>query len=234
MRTIMLLNAKGGCGKSTLATNLAAHYANQQASVVLADMDPQGSSMEWLAARPQERAAIKGVAAWEDSTKIPRNADYVIFDAPAGTRGKDLTAMVRRVQTIVIPVLPSATDIRATARFVHDVLLLGRIERRQSRVAVVANRVRETGFVQNKMEQALGSIGVDYASTNTHIYRGLDRFLSRLKIPFITTLRDTPNYQLADEQGLGVCELDGRARYDVDQWQPLIKWLDSRRSMPVD
>lgn len=233
MRTIMLLNAKGGCGKSTLATNLASYYAMQGRSVVLADFDPQGSALEWLAARPDSRPPIKGIAAWKEPVRVPRGTDYLIIDVPARCRGSELTALVRRAQTVLVPVLPSPTDIRAAARFIHELLLVGRIERKESKVAVIANRVRENSFLQNRVEQALGAINVSYASVHTHIYRGLERFLTRLRIPFVATLRDTPNYQLADEQGLGVFELGSRADYDVAQWEPLLKWLDSRRSMPA-
>jgi chromosome partitioning protein len=233
MRTIMLLNAKGGCGKSTLATNLAAYYATQDKSVVLADFDQQGSALGWLAARPEERPAIAGVAAWKDTIRVPRSTDYMIIDVPAGCRGPQLTALVRRAQTIIVPVLPSATDIRAAARFIHDLLLLGKIERKQAKVAVIANRVRENTLMQDRMEQVLGSFSVNYATINTQIYRSLERFLTRLKIPFVTSLRDTPNYQIADEQGISVFELGSRASYDVGQWQPLLKWLDSRRSIPA-
>jgi chromosome partitioning protein len=233
MRTIMLLNAKGGCGKSTLATNLAAYYATEEKSVVLADFDPQGSALEWLAARPEERPPIKGVAPWKETVRIPRNIDFMILDVPAGTRGPQLTALVRRAQTIIVPVLPSPTDIRAAAHFIHALLVLGKIERKQSKVAVVANRVRENTFMQGRMEQAVGMFNANYGTINTQIYRGLERFLSRLKIPFVATLRDTANYQLADEQGIGIFELGSRAAYDVEQWQPLLQWLDSRRSIPV-
>ena len=233
MRTIMLLNAKGGCGKSTLATNLAAYYATQEKSVVLADFDPQGSALEWLAARPEERPPIRGVAAWKESVRVPRNTDFMILDVPAGTRGPQLTALVRRAQTIIIPVLPSPTDIRAAAHFIHALLLLGKIERKQSKVAVVANRVRENTFMQDRMEQTIGMFNSNYATINTQIYRSLERFLSRLRIPFVATLRDTANYKLADEQGIGIFELGSRAAYDVEQWDPLLKWLDSRRSIPV-
>lgn len=233
MRTIMLLNAKGGCGKSTLATNLAAYYATQEKSVVLADFDPQNSALEWLAARPEERPPIKGVAAWKETLRVPRSTDYMILDVPAGTRGPQLTALVRRAQTIIVPVLPSATDIRAAARFIHDLLLLGRIERKESKVAVVANRVRENSLMQDRMEQLIGTFNANYATINTQIYRSLERFLTRLKIPFLTRLRDTPNYQLADEQGISIFELGNHAAYDVEQWQPLLKWLDSRRSIPA-
>jgi chromosome partitioning protein len=233
MRTIMLLNAKGGCGKSTLATNLASYYATQEKSVVLADFDPQGSALEWLATRGEERAPIKGIAAWKETVRVPRSTDYMILDVPAGCRGAQLTALARRTQTILVPVLPSPTDIRAAARFIHELLLLGRIERKQSKVAVVANRVRENSAGQDKVEQLLGLMSINYATVNTRIYRNLERFLTRLKIPFVATLRDTPNYQLADEQGISVFELGDRAAYDVAQWEPLLKWLDSRRSIPV-
>lgn len=233
MRTIMLMNAKGGCGKTTLATNLASYYAIQGKSVVLADFDPQGSALEWLSVRTEERAPIKGVAAWKETVRVPRNTDYMIIDVPAGCRGAQLTALVRRAQTIVVPVLPSPTDIRAAARFIHELLLLGRIERRQSKVAVIANRVRENSATQDKVEQVLGLMSINYATVNTRIYRNLERFLTRLKIPFIATLRDTPNYQLADEQGISIFELGGRAGYDATQWEPLLKWLDSRRSVPA-
>lgn len=233
MRTIMLLNAKGGCGKSTLATNLAAYYATQEKSVVLADFDPQGSALGWLAVRPEARPPITGIAAWKETARAPHSTDYMIFDAPAGARGAELTAFVRRAQTVVVPVLPSPTDIRAARRFIHDLLVIGRVERKLSKVAVIANRVRENSLAQNAMEQALGALSVNYATVHTQIYRTLERFLRRLRIPFVATLRDTPNYQLADEQGLGIFELGGRAAYDVEQWQPLLKWLDSRRSIPA-
>lgn len=233
MRTIMLLNAKGGCGKSTLATNLAAYYAILGKSVVLADFDPQGSALEWLAARPEERPVIRGAAAWKETVRVPRSTDFMILDVPAGTRGPQLTALVRRAQTIIVPVLPSPTDIRAAAHFIHALLLLGKIERKQSKVAVVANRVRENTFMEDRMEQTIGMFNSNYATINTQIYRKLERFLSRLKIPFVATLRDSVNYQIADEQGMSIFELGSRAAYDLEQWDPLLKWLDSRRSIPV-
>ena len=233
MRTIMLLNAKGGSGKSTLATNLASYYAAQNASVVLADYDPQGSALEWLAARPQTRPPIKGIAGWKGPLRVSRNTDYVIFDVPAGCRGAELTALVRRAQTLVVPVLPSPTDIRAAAHFIRELLLVGKIVRHESRLALIANRVRENSLLQHKMEQTLGALQINYATVHTQIYHRLERFLSRLKIPFLTSLRDTPNYQLADEQGLGIFELGHRTAYDIEQWQPLLKWLDSKRSIPT-
>jgi chromosome partitioning protein len=234
MRKIMLLNAKGGCGKSTLATNLAAWYARLGKNVVIADLDPQGSAMEWLEARPKDAPAIRGIAAWREPLRVSSKTDYVIYDVPAGCRGSELTALVRRAQTILIPVLPSPTDMRAAAHFIHDLLLVGRVVRSETRLAVIANRVPENTAVQNVAERALGAVGVNYATVNTQIYHHLERFLQRLKIPFLTTLRENSYYLLADQKGLGIFELGTwHVSRDVEQWQPLLDWLDSRRSLPA-
>lgn len=229
MRTIMFLNAKGGCGKSTLATNLASHYARQGKSVALADFDPQGSSIEWLKARPDDAPKIHGVPAWDEGMRhVPRSADVVVIDVPAAVHGAALTALVRRAQSIVIPVLPSPTDIRAAARFIHHVLLMGRVERRETKLAVVANRVRENTALQKAAEGLFG-----HASVNTQVYQRLEKFLGHLKIPFLTTLRENPYYLVADEKGLGIFDLKpAHVARDLEQWQPLLKWLESRRSLP--
>lgn len=233
MRKIMLLNAKGGCGKSTLATNLASYYAAQGKSVVIADFDRQGSSMEWLEARPQDRPPIRGIAAWRDPLRVPRSTDYVIMDVPAGAHGAELTALVRRAQTVIIPVLPSPTDIRAAAHFIHEALLVGKIVRDETRLAVVANRVRENSSLQNTMESVLNSMNLSYSTLNTQIYHNLQRFLSRLRIPFIATLRESQNYLVSDARGLGIFDLNrSQVTRDVEQWEPLLKWLESKRSIP--
>jgi chromosome partitioning protein len=211
MRTIMLLNAKGGCGKSTLASNLASYYAAEGKSVALVDFDPQKSGLEWLAVRSENDWEILGIDGTDEAMHIPRNVDVAIYDVPAGISGKELTAMVKRAETIIIPVLPSPIDIRAASHFIRDLLLVGKVSRKQTKIAVVANRVRE----------------------NTLVYHKLEKFLSSLKIPFIATLRDTQNYIRAEERGLGIFELaPSSVEKDVEQWEPLLKWLRSKRSLP--
>lgn len=233
MRKIMVLNAKGGCGKSMLATNLASYYALQGKTVVLLDFDRQGSAMEWLEARPQDRPPIRGIAAWHDPIRMSRATEVVIIDVPAGVHGAELTGLVRRAHTLIIPVLPSPTDIRAAAHFVHELLLVGKIVRDQTRLAVVANRVRENTALQSTMENVLSSMKISYTTLNTQIYHNLERFLSRLKIPFVATLRESQNYLTADARGLGIFDLArSQAARDLEQWGPLLKWLESKRSVP--
>lgn len=233
MRSILILNSKGGCGKSTIATNLAAYYARERKSVVLADFDPQASSLQWLKARSPDRPRIEGMDGLEPGFRLPRTADYVILDAPAGVHGAELTALVRRAQTILIPVLPSATDIRATAKFVSSLLLVGKVARQQLKLATIANRVPETPATSRAAEILLNGIDFGYQSVPSQIYRPLERFLRRLKIPVVATFPDSPSYALSDARGLGICELgESRSSWDFVRWRPLIEWLDSPHSLP--
>lgn len=213
MRSIMVLNSKGGSGKSTVATNIASYYASAGNKVMLVDCDPQGSSLDWLAARPSGRKSIIGVDGSSGNFRVPRSVDYVVYDTPAAVHGKELTALMRRAQSIIIPVLPSPIDMRAATPFIHKVLESGRIARKESRIALIANRCRE----------------------NTNVYHQLDAYLRKVrKAPFISVLRETQNYNRASERGLGIFELAPYlVRRDVDQWDPIIRWLNSKRSQPA-
>lgn len=211
MRTIMVLNAKGGCGKSTLTTNLASHFAAKGQRVALADFDVQGSSLQWLAARPETHPAIHGIAGWESPLRVPRETDVLLFDTPAAVHGRHVTDLIRRTQSVIVPVLPSPVDIRAASRFIADLLTAGKVSRNEVKIAVVANRVRE----------------------NTRVYHSLHRFLRSLEIPFIAVLRDTQNYIRAAERGLGIFEMaPSLVERDIRQWRPLLRWLNSKRGMP--
>lgn len=211
MRTIMTLNPKGGCGKSTLATNIASFFASAGHGVALADFDTQRSSLEWLDARDDEYPAVAGVDGCNGALRVPRSCDTLVLDAPAATHGKDLTALIRKAETIVIPVLPSPMDMRACAHFIAELLTVGKVSRQQTKLAVVANRVRE----------------------NTLIYHSLEAFLRKLHIPFIATLRDSQNYIRAAERGLGIFELaPALVADDLEQWKSLLRWLKSKRSQP--
>ena len=205
----MVLNPKGGCGKSTIATNIASFYTTKNKSVVLADFDPQGSSMDWLDARPDKYPEIEGIAAWE-SFKTPRNKDILVMDVPAGVHGKELNALIRRAQSVIIPVLPSPIDMRAVAKFAHEIHRIGKVEKNQVKLAVVANRVKE----------------------NTLAFQMLQKFLKKLDIAFIGKIRDTQNYIRAAERGVGIFEMAPSSVYqDLEQWASITRWLNSKRSI---
>jgi len=208
----MVLNAKGGCGKSTLATNIASYFATEGAVVALADYDPQRSSLDWLERRPDNRAKITGVAAWEHGLrKVPRNADIVVSDAPARSHGVELTDLVKHAETIVIPVLPSTIDMQATTTFIKELKEVGKIQRKQAKIATVANRVRD----------------------NTLIWGDLDEYLTTARVPYIAALREAQNYVRAYTRGLGIFELPEYLAWpDWDEWEPLTAWLRTKRSQP--
>jgi len=211
MRKIMVLNAKGGSGKTTIATNIASHFAKTRKNVVIADYDPQQSSLDWLRKRSDKLPPITGLDAVNHPLRVPKETEVVIFDVPANIYGKDLTAMVRRAETILLPVLPSPIDIRAGAKYIHELLLVGRVARDQVRIGLIANRVKD----------------------NTWGFDKLQAFLESLDIPIIGTLRETQNYLRAQERGLGLFDMGhSLAGHDVNQWKPIIKWLNSKRSIP--
>ena len=212
MRHIMVMNAKGGCGKSTLATNIASYFADEGYAVALADYDPQRSSLDWLERRPDSRPQIAGVAAFDEGLKrAPRNADYLIIDAPARSHGAELTDLVRHAETIVVPVLPSTIDMQASDRFISELKSVGKVERKDAKIGVVANRVREY----------------------TLIFEELDDHLTSARIPYLASLREAQNYVRAYTRGLGIFELPEYLAWpDWEQWEPLTRWLRSVRSQP--
>lgn len=212
MQTILVLNSKGGCGKSTLATNLASFYSIGGTQTALMDYDPQGSSLQWLELREEVRPSIQGIDASRTRHGLTRTwqmavapgTERLILDAPAGVSGQMLQDMVKRTDVIVIPVAPSPIDIHATSEFVRDLLLIGKIRKYGIHVCVVANRVRR----------------------ETPHYQPLKRFLSSLDIPFVTSLTDTDNYILASESGVGIFEMEETGTVmEREEWLPLIKWL---------
>ena len=215
MQKILVLNSKGGCGKTTMATNLASYFVSQDMPTALLDFDPQGSSIRWLNLRPKSKPTIYGVhvASRKNNTgvtrsfqmRVPPETECMIIDAPAGVTGNELRDLIGYVDTIIIPVLPSSIDVHAVTRFIEELLLFGKVRQKGLNVAIVANRAKK----------------------NTLTYRSLERFLKSLKLPFVTTLRDTQNYVHAAERGIGIHEMwDKRTEADKAQWRPLMRWLE--------
>jgi chromosome partitioning protein len=213
MRTILVINSKGGCGKTTVTTNLASYYAVAGAKVAITDYDPQGSSLQWLKMRPPHLARIHGANGTAPKqhllrtlqTWIPATTEIELIDAPGAVKGLVLQDVVAKADSIVIPVAPSAIDVHATADFLKNLLLLGRVRQRNVRVAVVANRVR----------------------SSMPVYEPLERFLKSLNLPFLTRISDSDTYISAAEQGVGVFDMDAEATaVQRGEFLPVVRWLD--------
>ena len=214
MKTILVINSKGGSGKTTVATNLAAYFAGKNLTTAIMDYDPQGSSLHWLRSRNPNLPAIHGANAvrqkgnllrsWQMA--IPRDTERLIIDSPAGVDRLLLQEMVRKSDFIIIPVAPSLIDIHAVANFVKDLFLVGQIHGNKTKAAVVANRVNSSKFV----------------------YEPLEQFLNKLELPFLTRLSDSQNYILAADQGMGIFEMDDKKTIvERGEFQPILSWLES-------
>ncbi len=221
LHKIVVLNPKGGCGKTTLATNIAAYYAMRGPAPTLVDCDPQGFSMRWLDKRPGNRAQIHGIAAFQETmqdtgtvyVQTRPETKNLIIDLPAALSPDELLDVTYDAGSILIPVLPSEIDVHCASRFVAELLLVAQIDRRDCQLAVVANRTRQ----------------------NTRSYQVLMRFLTSLHIPIIAVLRDSQNFVHAAANGIGIHELPAhKTKKDIAQMDLIISWLDQWRMRRLD
>ncbi len=207
---IVILNPKGGCGKTTLATNLASYFALRGPPPTLIDTDPIGYTTRWLERRPPDRAEINGITIDELaprgthglSFRKPREAGATIIDTPAALEQREISELTHDADCILIPVLPSAFDVHATTTFIARLLQLTDFERP---VAVIANRTRQ----------------------NTRSLAMLLEVLRSFETPTIAILRDSQNYVHAADRGLGIYELPyHKVKQDIEAMEPIVNWLD--------
>jgi chromosome partitioning protein len=220
MQKIVLLNPKGGSGKTTIAINLASYFAVSGLRPTLMDLDAQGSSTRWLSKRAKGQAPIHGIAGFERNsrvtrsfaTRLPLDTERLIIDTPAALEAQRLPEITRNATAVLVPILPSDIDIHAATKCISDLLLIAKIRRDEQRIAVIANRVKK----------------------NTVIYKSLMKFLETLNIPVIATLRDSQIYIKAAESGVGIYEMKPYVvREDLDQWRSLVGWLGQRKGLEI-
>ena len=216
VRTVMLLNPKGGSGKTTIATNLAAFYARERYQTALFDHDAQGSSTQWLRVRSDDAPPIHGVAAYRNpigvtrtwQLRVPHSAERLLVDTPAGLKQPHLASLVRTADTIIIPVLPSPIDVAAVADFTSDLHRVRPACKHAVRIGVVINRIPAKGSGVERMERALRDLGLNV----------------------VARLRDSRLYPRASALGESIFDLVGRRVYcGVGDWDPLLRWLEPER-----
>ena len=220
MQKIVLLNPKGGSGKTTIAVNLVSYFAVCGLKPTLLDLDAQGSSTRWLSKRAKGQPEVHGIAAYERNsrvtrsfaTRVPLDTERLIVDTAAALESQLLPDITRNATAVLVPVLPSDIDIHAAAKCISNLLLVAKIRREEQRIAVIANRVKK----------------------NTLVYKALMKFLETLNIPVVATLRDSQNYIRVAESGEGLFEMKpNQVREDMEQWLPLIGWLAQRRPLHI-
>lgn len=204
MKTIAVVNAKGGVGKTTIATSLASALAWEGYGVALGDLDVQKSATDWLALRPEDYPPISGLDPDQGPVRAPAGTDFLILDTHAALAGNELGAIVRRSDIILIPLLPSPVDMRAAQRFLGHLFKLKPVADKKVKVGLIANRVK----------------------SYTIIFRELKGFLEDYRAPFVAQFRASMNYVRAAERGLGVADLPPYLAWqDWEEWEALLKWL---------
>lgn len=200
MKTILIANPKGGAGKTTLSTNLAAMLAVRGERVLLWDLDRQKSSLQWLSRRPAHLPVIQRL----DNAKDRDGEGTLVLDSPAGLHGDKLDDLLKRVEKVLVPIVPSSFDLAATAVFLNELADAKAIRKGRAFVAIVGMRV----------------------DARTRAAEKLDEFLAPIDLPVLTHLRDTQNYVTAAFEGKSIFDMaPSTVAADLEQWQPITSWL---------
>lgn len=203
--TILVGNLKGGCGKTTLATHLAAALAGRGLVTALGDCDRQASSLAWLGRRDAGLPQILGLDWAKQVDSPPKGLDRLVIDAPAAMHHKDVEDLIDISDIVVVPVLPGAFDQDATARFLDRLAKVKAVRKNKRVVAVVGNRLRP----------------------GTRASEQLDRFFAGLGFPVVARLRDTQLYPAAAARGSSLFESpEGRVKSYLAEWAPLLALIE--------
>ena len=208
MKTVLVASSKGGVGKTTIATHLAAESALAGRRTVLVDADPQGSSTRWAERRAGLDSAVLPIdgssrhkTAWKS---IPDGTERVVVDAAAGAHPDALETYLEHADAVVVPVLPSVLDLEATVPFLNSLSTHERVRRGKLPIGLVANRLKPW---TNASQQVLEQLGA-------------------WPYPVVAQLRDTQAYVLL--AGLGKSLFDYQSeqvRNHQDDWTRLLQWL---------
>ena len=206
MLTTLVASSKGGCGKSTLVTQLASHWAQAGQHAAIVDADRQGSSFRWATLRPDN---VPGVLAFEGGRrslqKLPPDTGQLLIDTPAGARERELEPYLDQANVLLVPVLPSSFDLDATLAFVDELQSINRIHRGKLPVALVANRLKPwTHASQDAIAQ----------------------LAEQSPFPIVAQLRDSQAYVLLTSLGKGIFDYHSeQVRSHQEDWKPLLRWI---------
>lgn len=204
MRSVLVGNIKGGCGKTTLATHIAAALAASGQATALCDCDRQRSSLNWLKRRPEGLVAVTGLDWVKKAGGAPKGIERLVIDAPAAMHHDDVESLIDISDVVVVPVLPGAFDEDATAHFLDRLAKVKAVRKNKRVVAVVGNRLRPGTRASDHLAAFFGGLG----------------------FPVVARLRDSQVYPAAAAAGTTVLESpERRCRDYAREWRPLLDLL---------
>lgn len=203
MKTILITNPKGGCGKTTLSVNIAGYLANRGHRVALLDMDRQQSAALWVETRPENLPPIRAMK-YNKETDSP--SDWLVIDSSAGLSGSNLAcSLIRQANKIIVPVVPSLFDLHASRDFLKELLEEKKVRNSPCQIGVVGMRI----------------------APRTRAATLLEDFLDTLGLPILAYLRETQVYVNAAFEGKSLFDLPHHvAERELEQWEFLQDWIE--------
>ncbi len=205
MPTVALVSRKGGCGKSTLATHIAAYFARQGVATTLGDLDHQQSMRVWLKRRPSAAPAITGwVGDTNGNVRPPVDGSHLVLDTPGGLHGLGLAKVAMVADAILIPVAGSVFDRESASDCWHELRTHPRVVSGRCQVSAVGMRFDRRTPVED--------VAIDWAAS--------------INLPWLCSLRSSQIYVRAVENGLSIFDMPPSVTaIDRAEWQPLLQWL---------
>jgi len=213
MPVVAVINRKGGSGKSTLSTHLAAWLAHQGCAVMLGDVDRQQSIRAWLRRRPADLPAI---LPWnidrKNVLKAPVGVTHVVLDTPGGLHGFELSRLVMQTDAIVMPVCNSLFDRESAADCHAELMAMPRVASGRCKLGVVGMRL----------------------DGRTRAAQTLRAWAEGLGMPFWGVLREAQIYVKSLESGQTLFDLPANVQgADLQQWQTILAHLHETMQLPT-